>query len=475
MSYTPMNGGEQDPMLQNLTAQDPMPQNLTAQDPAQPAPKNRRARIAQLIIAGSTALCLALAGTLAVVFWPQPYAAGAAASLPSGEDAPAWAHEDYEWNLDSYELIWHDMNKALQTKDRELFLSFTEGAATDQLALWWDNTSAIGWTTGYIDPGTNYEGEQIVSIGVDLGFPANQMRGSGTVDAGLILTQGFEYLITTSGSDDDLRITSFTPDMDILPWDDGKLYVERRDHVVLFGLEDEKDIVIATADEAERSAVATLDIATRMGGSVPQTGFTAGITGSEDRMNRWRFGNGEKPEGIVEAAGFAMSSYRPQRASEILDPAIATGEETGGSIVILGPSSANNRPAVWLHEFAHGIHYTAAPSPSWGASAAAFEGFARYAEYASGFTAFVPYPEVKESVLGLGADAYSDSRLRTDADAGIAYEAAGSFYLFVAETGGDPWALAVDAVTTGKRIDELALEMSPAYSVAAWQQWWAGK
>ncbi|QIM15211.1 hypothetical protein G7067_00330 [Leucobacter insecticola] len=444
-------------------------------DPAQPTPKNRRARTAQLIIAGATALSLAIAGTLVVASWPQPYEAGAAASLPAGEDPPAWTHEDNEWSFDSYELIWHDMNKALQTKDRELFLSYTEGAATDQLALWWDNTSAIGWTTGYIEPYTNYDGEQIVSIGVDLGFPANQMRGSGTVDAGLILTQGFEYLIDTTGSDDDLRITSFTPDVEIMPWDDGKLFVERRDHVVVFGLEDEKALVSATADEAERAAVTMLGIATSMGGKVPQSGFTAGITGSEDRLDRWRFGNSEKPEGVLEAAGYAMSAYRPQRASEIIDPAIATGEELGGSIVILGPSSASNRPAVWLHEFAHGIHYTAAPSLGWSVSTAAYEGFARYAEYASGFTTFVPYPQVKDSVMSLGAEAYSDGRLESDADAPVAYEAAGSFYLFVAESGGDPWVLAVDSVTSGERIDEVALEMSPAYSVAAWQQWWAAK
>ncbi|MFD5599117.1 hypothetical protein ACFWHR_03570 [Leucobacter sp. NPDC058333] len=440
-----------------------------------PTPRNRRARIAKLIIAGVTVLCLGVAGLAAYVNWPDPYPVGAAASLPAGERDPLWADRNTTVETSSHEKIWHDMNTALQTQDRELFLSYADGDAKGQLALWWDNLSAIGWTTGYVSPNTDADGSQVVTIGVDLAFPANQMRGSGAIDAGLILTQGFTYKITTAGSDDDLRITSFVPGDVIMPWDDGKLYVERRDHVVLFALEDERALVTEHIDEAERSAVETIDLATKMGGEIPQTGFASGITGSDERFERWRFGTEVPTEGKVDASAFARPSFRPYQASEIIDPKLAVGSETGGTTVIMGPGAAYDFRLVFIHEFAHAIHFTAAPELSWSYSKASMEGFARYAEYASGASEFVAYPELKNAVATLGAGAFADERFTMEPDVHFAYDSAGSCYLFVAENGGDPWALAVDAVTQGRDITDLAAETSPTLSVANWQQWVAGR
>ncbi|KTR85610.1 hypothetical protein [Leucobacter chromiiresistens] len=442
---------------------------------AQRPPRNRRARVAQLIIVGVTVLCLAGASAVAAVVWPRPYPAGEAAAVPIGDTTPLWIEEDYAAESSTYEQAWFDLNTALQTHDRELFLSYAEGDAQQQLALWWDNLSAIGWTTGFITPTTDEDGSQLVNIGVDLGFPANEMRGSGTADAGLILTQGSYYRITTSGSDDALRITSFVPRDIIQPWDEGKIYVERRDHVVLFALEDERELVTRSIDEAEEAAATTLELATRMGGQVPQTGFTSGITASNERLQHWRYGNREQPEGEIDAAGFARSLYRPSQSSELIDPTIATGNATGGTTVILGPGADYDRRAVFIHEFAHAIHYTAAPSQSWGTSRAALEGFARYAEYASGASEFVAYPELTSAVASLGVEVFTDDRLLQEATAGVAYDSAGSFYLFVAENGGDPWALAVDSVTEGRPIAEVAAEMSPALTAEKWQQWVAGQ
>ncbi|MEJ6488242.1 hypothetical protein PQI23_00705 [Leucobacter sp. USCH14] len=442
---------------------------------AQRQPRNRRARIARLIIIGVTVLCLGAAGAVAAVNWPRPYPMGEAAAVPTGDSSPIWVEDDFDMETSTYDQAWFDMNTALQTHDRELFLSFADGDAEAQLALWWDNLSAIGWTTGFITPNTDADGSQLVNIGVDLGFPANEMRGSGSADAGLILTQGSYYRITTTGSGESLRITSFVPRDVIQPWDDGKLYVERRDHVVLFALEDERELVTRSIDEAEEAAVTTLELATRMGGDVPQTGFTSGITGSDERLERWRYGNSEKPEGEIDAAGFARSLYRPSQASEIIDPTIATGDATGGTTVILGPGADFDRRVVFIHEFAHAIHYTAAPSQSWSTSTAALEGFARYAEYASGASEFVAYPELKSAVATLGVDVFSDDRIYQESGATEAYDAAGSYYLFVAENGGDPWALAVDSVTEGRPIFEVSAEMSPALTAENWQQWVAGR
>src|SRR5690606_22802947 len=125
----------------------------------------------------------------------------------------------------------------------------------------------IGWKTGYIDPIEEIAQDMQVLLGVDFTFSASPLRGTGDEEAGLTMLHGFVYDITTEGSEDGLVITSLTPQHP-MPWDDGEIYAVHNEHVVHYGLADERNLVDATADEAERTAKIALEAVQRLGGEV---------------------------------------------------------------------------------------------------------------------------------------------------------------------------------------------------------------
>lgn len=440
--------------------------------------KNPRAFTAQLIIGGITVLCagtLLASGAFAGPTLAEAPQTGAAADLPTADgETPLWAHTNQDTQANLYAAAWKDMNTALQKQDRELFLSHAEGKAKDQLGLWWDNMSAIGFTTGYVDPvGVTTASE--ISIGVDLGFPANALRGSDTVDAGLVLPFGQQYSVTTQERGDDVVITSFTPAGAPMPWDDGKLYVVKQKHTVIYGLPDERALVDRAAPIAEKAASTLLTYATKLGSKVPQKGFIGAVTDRDERLKRWR----GPDSGLTEISGFARSASQPDAATPIMDPAIASGGRVGGSSVVLGPGAMGDGErrfgAVFVHEFTHCLQYSAAPNSNRSHAAAPFEGFARFIEWQTGYSDFAPTPALKDAVATMGEKAFSDDQIRSDATAATGYAAAGSFYRFVAEKGGDPWALAVKSTNDFITLEQLARAQNPKLTAAAWQEWMAGQ
>src|SRR5699024_846435 len=136
------------------------------------------------------------------------------------------------------------------------------------------------------------------------------------------LTQGFPYDVETQGKGMDLQIISLTPIYE-MPWDQGELHVAKREHVVLYGLQDEAALIDATADEAERGAAIALEAIERLSGETYAEGFVSAITDDEDRFLEWRWTEG------IEAAGFAHPTNRPFE-SDYLPIDVATGEESSG-------------------------------------------------------------------------------------------------------------------------------------------------
>lgn len=436
--------------------------------------KNPRAFTAQAIIGVTAALCAGgfafAAATVGPVVAEVPIT-GAAADLPPAEyGTNPWDGSDKKSEFDFYEQAWKDMNLALQKKDRDLFLSHAEGDALQQLALWWDNMEAIGFTTGYVLPTGNQ-----VSIGVDLGFPANELRGSNTADAGLILPFGQDYEVTTEERDDDIVITSFRQIGAPMPWDEGELYVAKRDHAIVYGLADERSLVDSSADSAEAAASKLLEMATQLGSTVPQKGFISAVTAQEERLQRWH----ATSEGLTEISGFARAAFQPSAPSSIMDPRLASGGRIGGTSVVLGPSAFSEGPdytgAVFIHEFAHALHNSALTTRDGTTRIAPFEGFARWVEWQSGYGQFTPSDALKQHVAALGAGAFANEVIDNNNTASLGYQAAGSYYMFVAQNGGDPWALAIDAARSFESLDRVATTQNPAFDVAAWQQWMAGQ
>lgn len=175
----------------------------------------------------------------------------------------------------------------------------------------------------------------------------------------------------------------------------------------------------------------------------------------------------------LDVAGFARPTTRPEFTwgTNAVPPNVATGSETSGSLVSLGRKSAPIREAAFVHEFAHVLQETAAPLSVRGDwVTAGTEGSARYIEIAAGVAdTYFTDSRVKERINSFGTDAFSNDRLR-EKEAWLAYEAAGSYYQFVADTGGSSWQLALDR-GHGVTLPLRAEQQGAQFSAENWRKW----
>ncbi len=428
-----------------------------------------------LIIAISVVVAAALVSVALVIAFPKTAEAGASADFATPVELEPWGTDSGFDEFTLYGAAWNDLNAAMRSGDRDAFLSFASGEAETQLANWWDRSKQLGWENGYIRPSTADDGSQQALVGLELPFTAAPVRSSGRSDAGQKLLHGTAYTIETTGEGADLKITSFAPIGAPNPWDVGPLYVQERDHVVLFGLESEQALVDANIDAAEEAAALALDTASQLGAEIPQDGFLSAITDDPDRFTEWAFGASEPA--IIKAAAVARPTLRPYMPSDLLEPSVATGSENSGGYVVVGPGAADQLMPTFVHEFAHILHFTAVPDSGLFRSHAVLVGFARYWERASGVVdRSLVTPGVQQLVAAAGADALADARFDST-DAAAAYDAAGSYYQFVAESGGDPWALAVAAKREDAGLAVLGSlpmvgeKMDPAFSEENWIAW----
>lgn len=413
------------------------------------------------LIVGVVLVC---AGALLATTWPTEVRLGAPAELWDNT-VPAPAATADPGVTDARSDTWRSLNDALRDHDRAAFLEHTTGAATAQLAQWWDNTTLIGWEVAAVTP---WDDATIV-LGAELGFAAHPERGSGSPDGGLHLVHGFFYAVTWQGD----LLASVTPLHTPMPWDEGPIQVSRTEHVVVVGDVSEAALVQATAADAELAAQRALDFVAELGGQSPVDGFVLAVTDDPDRLARWQFGNGAGWG--IDVSGFAVPTVRPPVAAPWIDPIVATGDTTSAAVVALGPLSASNRVPTAVHEFLHAVHYTAAPRSGSASTLGTEEGFAEWGEtVAGGLTPAWTRPEVVAAVRAAGTAAFSDEALR-GADAWIAYAAAASFYAFVHASGSDAWQLAITAERTGDPLVDVAQSIDPALTEPAWQSWLAAQ
>lgn len=434
------------------------------------------AKSLRLIIAAISVFVTAILASIAVVVaFPQQPDAGASADFATEVESEPWGTDGGFDEFTLYDPAWSEINEAMRDGDRETFLSYADGYAATQLEEWWDQSKELGWEYAYIQPMQNEDGSETALVGLELPFTAAPVRSSGRSDAGQKLLHGTYYKIKTNGEGADFKIMSFTPEDAPNPWDVGPIYVQKRDHVVLFGLKTEQALVDANIDAAEDAAALALETATQLGADIPQEGFLSAITADPERFTDWAFGSAEPA--VVKAAAVARPTSRPYSPTDLLEPSVATGRDNSGGYVVMGPGSADQLMPTFVHEFSHLLHFTAVPDSGTFRSHAVLEGFARYMETASGSEQRnLVTPAVKQLVAEAGEDAMSDSRFDSD-DAAAAYDAAGSYYQFVAESGGDPWALAVAAKRDDAGLAVLGslpmvgAKMDPAFSAENWVAW----
>ena len=427
--------------------------------------------IARASIAVGAALVLGLTAGATALLAPKPLPVGAASDLPNN-GLETWSRSDDRLGLSQG---WKDLNQAMADGDREAFLAFADDGAREGLARWWDGTKAIGWDLGYALPGVRFDDssdEPIdqITLGAQLAFSAQADRGSGVQSAGLKLTQTFDYDVVYSVNEgEELRSSSITPTAQSrMPWDDGEIYVAKGEHVVLFGLKSEQALIDSTFAEAESSAELALSTVKQMGGDPPVDGFVAAITADPEVFSRW-YG---PDQAVFEVAGVAKTTPMPGADVLQIDSEIATGDGNSGMLVTMGPASADQRKATFVHEFGHVIQQSAVPGESGMQSfrAEKFEGFARFFENNAGVgNGYFGDPRTAENILNLGQGALSEDIFNSD-DAHLFYSAAGSYYQFVSDTGGDPWKLAL-AANSSDTLIALGESQGAQFGVAQWQDW----
>lgn len=140
----------------------------------------------------------------------------------------------------------------------------------------------------------------------------------------------------------------------------------------------------------------------------------------------------------------------------------AIGPSSRGTIM-MGPASAEQRAATFVHEYIHVLHYTAVPETFLFRNTAGTEGFATYIEVVTGLQEDpLQSPEVRELIAAEGIEAILTENLR-GAEAWIAYSAAASYYQFFAEQGGGPIARArTQRPSLGARCHASRTQSSPS-------------
>lgn len=410
--------------------------------------RSRRTRAAWLISGAAVLLAGALTTTLT---WPAHVDPGRAAAAPAVEAADATGRDD----------VWRRANAALTADDREAFLAVAVGDARAELAQWWDSTAALGRTTAVLTPWD----DAYVYLGAALDHAPHLARGSGVDDAGLTQLQGSYYDTTWDGD----QIATLSPTPSPAPWDETALTAVRADGVTLYAASDEAHLLEADLPIAQDASHRARQVISDLGATPTLDGFLVGLTDDDARMARWQFG--DHGGWGMTVAGFALPALRPSTPEPWIPAEVATGDGSSGALLVLGPSSADQRLETYTHEFIHALHYAAAPHSEQPLEIAIDEGFAEWATARTGVTDdLFDDPMVRDAIATRGTAAYSDEAIRS-ADAWIAYAAAASYFAFVDATGGDAWRLAVDAARSGGTLADAAARLDPAYDAAAWQAW----
>jgi hypothetical protein len=158
----------------------------------------------------------------------------------------------------SVAALTSDLKQAMQTGSEQAFLSRVAPAAKPAVRLWWDNLSAIGFTTGTVIPQASgpvqldSHGDATITVLAGFHSPLDPVDPN-TGQPGIPCEQYRIGVHFTSGSDPG-TITSWHPLGDA-PWDQGtKLYVRKGLNVVVAGPLQDSAYVDETLPLAQQAA-----------------------------------------------------------------------------------------------------------------------------------------------------------------------------------------------------------------------------
>lgn len=173
----------------------------------------------------------------------------------------------------------------------------------------------------------------------------------------------------------------------------------------------------------------------------------------------------------MDVAGLAIPTLRPADKTPGIDTTVATGKDTSGSVVTIGPGSTTpdgyqNR--VLAHEFTHVVQFASVPRSFAPPPLSTVEGWAKYQDKRFGNGDVYPVSGPAASGTRGCVAKFFTGALPTDdqiygKDAGCYYEIASTLYAYAADQGDKPMLVADEGA--GKSMDPITASgsLSGAY------------
>jgi hypothetical protein len=295
-------------------------------------------------------------------------------------------HHDPNLTRADADSLFKGLTDDVEHRNAAAFLAKFTGSAKASATRWWQNMSALGFTTGVFYP------ESATSALIPL-----NSAGDGTVkvwagthdtmddvdpDTHEVYVPLTSYRLTVHQDTEStpVVITGWKSLMNA-PWDLTNLYVVKRPHVKIAAYPDEKHLADTLAGDAEKAA--EFDMALFKENDhydLQQSGFVMFVSDQTARRVSW-FRTGPQPKGwVADPAGYA----KPLPGDPgTLVPGVTTNAVGGARVVFHSQSNSHENTATLVHEFVHSIfarntiwaYGDDQPAPAWTA-----EGVARFVE-----------------------------------------------------------------------------------------------
>jgi hypothetical protein len=242
------------------------------------------------------------------------------------------------------DALFSKLTAAIQAGDEKAFLGLAAPGARPAMQTWWQNLSAIGFTTGAVIPTASSDTVRIDGQGdgstVVLAGVHNALDPSYEGRFGVPLERyriGLHFASATATG----QITSWRP-LDDDPWDQaGGLYVRQGTNVVVAGPRSDSGFVDETLPLAQTAAAYDIGLLHQVHSSdLLQEGFVVFVSGSPEVRDGW-FAADPQPTGwplawngdrVFEFPGPGTSSDDYTSAPDGI-----ADDTTGGAAVVLTP------------------------------------------------------------------------------------------------------------------------------------------
>ena len=254
--------------------------------------------------------------------------------------------------------LFEALTNDIRRHDRRRFLASFTGDAKTHATLWWDNMTALRFTTGVFYP------EDVIGADVRLNAAGN---GSVTVWAGThaamdpvesdtkkayVPLTSYRLTVHQDRERSPILITAWKSLMNA-PWDQAKLYVARGRHAEVATFPTERALAVSLLPDAEKAA--EYDIALFKNNDsydMKQSGFIVFASSSAARRGAW-FHTGPQPKGWIADPAGSAKPLPGQPGTTV--PGVETNATGGARVVFHSQGSSTENAAVLVHEFVHSV------------------------------------------------------------------------------------------------------------------------